>query len=158
MKTSKAQTSVDKWIPWYFVTFFVVFMTLDSIFVYLAISTNTGVVIDQAYEKGLAYNQILNEAEAQKKIDLRENASFKNGELIWKLENSNGNAIDGAIVKAHIIRAVQDGYDFDISLRYSGDGIYSAPVETTLKGAWTAKLEAKWDKQVYRTTLKFLLN
>ncbi len=42
--------------------FFVIFASVDAFFVYKALSTNTGVVSENAYEQGLRYNDILAEA------------------------------------------------------------------------------------------------
>ena len=44
------------------VSFFVCFITVDAFFIYKALSTHTGVVIENAYEVGLNYNDILEEA------------------------------------------------------------------------------------------------
>jgi len=57
----------DKLIPWYFVIFFLVLFIVDGIFVYLATSTHTGVVTENAYEKGLRYNEVIERARAAEK-------------------------------------------------------------------------------------------
>jgi len=49
----------DRIIPLYFVAFFVVIAIFDGIFVYLATSTHSGVVTENAYQKGLNYNQYI---------------------------------------------------------------------------------------------------
>lgn len=45
-----------------FISFFVVFASVDTFFVYKAISTLPGVVSENAYEIGLNYNKIIAEA------------------------------------------------------------------------------------------------
>lgn len=49
-----------------FLSFFVVFASVDAFFVYKAISTLPGVVSENAYEIGLHYNKIIAEAEKRK--------------------------------------------------------------------------------------------
>ena len=44
------------------IAFFMVFATVDAYFVYKAVSTNTGVVVEHAYEVGLNYNDLLEQA------------------------------------------------------------------------------------------------
>ena len=145
----------DKWIPFYFVIFFVVIAILDGIFVYLAVSTQTGVVTDHAYEKGLHYNTLL--AQSKNQAALQEHAAFSDGVLSWQINDENGIALTHAIVTATIQRPVQDGYDFDIALTHQGSGLYSAHLDLPLKGLWKARLHSTWNtNQTYRTQLKFI--
>lgn len=45
------------------IAFFVVFASVDAYFVYKALSTHTGVVVEHAYEVGLNYNDIIEQAQ-----------------------------------------------------------------------------------------------
>ncbi|GEM_PF-1478884 len=51
---------------WALIAFFAVVASVDAFFVYKALSTNTGVVSENAYERGLRYNDIINEAKKRK--------------------------------------------------------------------------------------------
>lgn len=144
----------DKWIPLYFVAFFAVIALVDGIFVYMAVSTQTGVVTEHAYEKGLAFNETLAEARAQPA--LQQSATFEDGLLRWRLADEGGAAITHADVSAHIKRPVQDGFDFDIKLEHKGDGLYEAAIQTPQKGLWQAGLKSVWDNQKFQTSLKFI--
>tara|TARA_Y100000590_G_scaffold252746_1_gene283828 strand:+ start:54776 stop:55288 length:513 start_codon:yes stop_codon:yes gene_type:complete len=145
----------DKWIPFYFVIFFVVIAILDGFFVYMAVSTQTGVVTDHAYERGLNFNALLDETRSQP--DLQETALFNEGTLSWQLNDQHGAPITDASVQASIQRPVQDGYDFDIALTHQGGGLYSAHLDLPLKGLWKARLHSTWNtNQTYRTQLKFI--
>ncbi len=143
------QNPKDKWIPRYFVMFFAVIALLDGIFVYTAISTQTGVVTKHPYEKGIAFNETLAKAKAQPHISHK--TTYHDGVLRLKLP------IETASVTASIIRPVQDGYDFDIKLAHIGDGIYEATIDTPLKGAWTAKLKATWNDNQFQTSHDFIV-
>ena len=144
----------DKWIPWCFVIFFAVIAILDGIFVYMAVSTQTGVVTEHAYEKGLAYNDVL--AEAASQPDWQQIASFEDGILIWQLADEKGAPITNAAVTARIKRPVQDGYDFDITLIHTNNGMYKAPLDLPLYGRWQANLSSTWNEQTFRTKLTFM--
>lgn len=144
----------DKWIPWYFVVFFAVIALLDGIFVYMAVSTQTGVVTENAYEKGLNYNEIIKAAKAQPV--LQQKAVFENGLLRWQLADENGIPITNAFVNAQIIRPVQDGLDFDVRLMHKGEGIYEAPLKLPAPGQWKAQLKSTWNQQDYQTSLTFV--
>ena len=150
----------DKWIPWYFVFFFMVITAVDTAFVTTAIRTQTGVVADRAYEKGLAYDKTLDEAAAQSRLGINQKATFKDGILSWKLMIKDGHALEGAHIAAHFFRPTQDGYDFDMILSDKGSGLYQARPQFPLPGLWIARLEAQWlgarsEKLQYKTTLEF---
>lgn len=151
----------DRWVPWCFVAFFVVIAILDGIFVYAAISTNTGLVTEQAYEKGLKYNQILETARDQNNMPIQYKISYESGVLKWTLQDVKGNpAMSISNVQAHIMRPIQDGYDFDVAFTAVGAGVYQAIVKPPLLGAWTAKLSADVEagadkKQRFQTTYRF---
>ena len=139
----------DKWIPRYFVIFFAVIAVLDGIFVYMAVSTQTGVVTEQPYEKGLAFNETLEKAKAQPQLEHK--VYYKKGVLRWTLP------IENASVSASIVRPVQDGYDFEIMLAHMGGGVYEARPETPLQGLWTAKLKATWDNEQFQASHDFIV-
>ncbi|MCB1531960.1 MAG: FixH family protein [Alphaproteobacteria bacterium] len=144
----------DKWIPWYFVIFFAVIAILDGTFVYMAVSTQTGVVTEQPYEKGLAYNDVLEQAKTQPQITQK--PRYENGLLRWQLADQDGRAITNAQVTARITRPVQEGYDFDITLDHVGGGVYQAKLNAPLPGLWMAKLSSQWDNTQYQTRYEFV--
>ncbi len=51
------------WVLWMFLGLFSVFLSVDAYFVYMALSTHTGLVVENAYEVGLNYNEIIEKAE-----------------------------------------------------------------------------------------------
>lgn len=140
----------DKWIPYYFVAFFAVIALLDGFFVYKAISTQTGVVTENSYEKGLDYNHVIEAAKAQP--DMKNTITYEDGTLTWQLP------IEDATASAFIVRPIQDGHDFEITLQHFGNGVYKASPDLPMKGLWTARLSAKWDQnKQFRATHDFIV-
>ncbi|HPF78049.1 MAG TPA: FixH family protein [Alphaproteobacteria bacterium] len=156
--TEKTRHPKDKYILFAFLGFFGVVFLLDGIFAYTAISTQTGLVTDQAYEKGLAYDVVLEEAKNQPKLN--DTVSYDVPMLRWKLADEQGAPLLNATVTAKLIRPVQDGHDFDISLVHKGNGIYEAPLNLPYKGLWEAKLESQWTQdnqtKTYKTTYRLI--
>lgn len=156
--TTKKKDSKDKWVLICFLAFFGTVFMVDGFFVYTAVTTQTGLVTEQAYEKGLAYNDILSQAEHQP--DLIEKVSYDTPNLSWNILDKTGKAIKNATVTARIIRPVQDGFDFDVVLQHEGNGRYSASLSLPKKGAWVAKLDSRWESQkqtnIYKTTYPFV--
>jgi nitrogen fixation protein FixH len=149
-----AKNPKDKWIPIYFVIFFAVVALLDGFFVYKAVSTQTGLVTEHAYKKGLAYNDVLAKAKSQPRITQK--PSYQNGTLRWQLIDENGQAITNADVTAKIIRPVQSGYDYKLSFAHHGQGIYEAAVNAPLTGHWVAELNGQWDEKSFQTSYDFV--
>ncbi len=139
-----------------FLLFFGVVALVDGFFVYIAVTTQTGVVTEQAYEKGLAFDRYLEKEALQKTLPVVEKAEFQDGQLIWRL-TFKGKPLTTAKVRAHVVRPVQAGYDFDLELKHVGNGVYMSPVKAPFSGAWRAGLEAQWDRQDYQAILDFTI-
>lgn len=148
-KDKKQDKKKDKYILFAFLAFFGVVFTVDAIFIHTALTTYTGVVTDKAYERGLNYNDTLNEANTQP--ELNDQVSFENGVLRWNL------GIEKAVVNARIIRPIQEGHDFDIVLNPVESGVYEAALNFPFKGLWEAKLSGKWNNKTYKTTYQFIV-
>lgn len=144
----KTRSPKDKYILFCFLAFFSVIFTVDGFFIYKALNTYTGTITDHAYEKGVEYNQVLEEAKNQP--DLNDKASFKNNILRWDL------GVQNAEVSAYIIRPIQEGHDFKVELENNGDGVYQIALDLPFKGLWEAKLQSQWNNQTYKTTHKFI--
>ncbi len=50
------------------ISFFLIFIAVDAFFVYKALSTYNGVVVENAYEQGLNYNDIIEKAKKQETV------------------------------------------------------------------------------------------
>lgn len=149
------ETKKDKYILFAFLGFFGVIFIVDAVFVSTALKTHRGVITEQAYEKGLNYNETLKEANEQP--NLKDKVSFDdNNTLRWVLLNETGEPIIKAQVNAKIIRPIQEGHDFDVILSNKGNGIYEAVLELPFKGLWEVKLSSKWDNQTYKTTYQMI--
>lgn len=143
----------DKWIPWYFVMFFVVLVVLDLILCYIAISTGTGVVTDNSYKKGLEYGKVIEAIDKQNLSGISGDISFSSGKanggtLAFALQDAGGNYMKNAQVTAKIIRPTQDGYDFDVTLNAEDNG-YSASVQFPKAGQWRIAVTANLDGNRY---------
>lgn len=139
----------------YFFMFFLTVAAVDAYFVTSALRTHTGVVTKNPYEKGLAYNEILEEAKAQEALGIQSEITFSNGELSMTLFDKDNAAIVSAEVTARLSRNMKDIDDINVTLVYMDDGEYTVVVPDLDSGLWTAYLDAKWDSNTYRKSLKF---
>lgn len=160
VNSRQKQPRTGLWFLISLLSFFVVFASVDAFFIYKALSTHTGVVEEHTYEKGLAFNKALEEARIQDHMDVQAGSRYESGVLTFNLLDKDGNPFDTVMVKAHIIRPVQDGHDFETVLQYKGQGVYSTKLDLPMKGQWLAQIEAQWDngstRNRYNTELIFI--
>lgn len=150
----KNKYSKGGWVLLSFVAFFVTIASLDAFFVYKAISTNSGVIIENPYEKGLAYDETLKEARSQPKWN--KTIAYKDDRLSLQISDENHKPITGAIVTANIIRPIHKNYDFNVVLSEKDKGLYVANFKTPLKGRWVAKVSSEWNNKTYLMTYEFM--
>lgn len=137
------------WVFGAFATFFGVVILVNAVFITSALQSHSGLVIDDAYKKGLSYNTTLQEAKNQP--NWSSEVEFSNGLLTWNLTDENAAVIEDAKVNARFFRPVKDGDDFNAELQYDGQGIYSLTPEFPVKGSWIVNLSAAWNNQTYKT-------
>ena len=65
-RTQDSRIRDTKIIPLYFVIAFLVVFAVNGLFVYLATSTNSGLVVEDPYERGLEFDRIVSEVRKQK--------------------------------------------------------------------------------------------
>ena len=155
--TTSTMDKRDKWIPWYFVAFFVGLAIMDGIFVYLATSTFTGVVTDQAYERGLKYNETVAAAEAQAELGWVGSAALEGNETFSFTLSDGANALVGADVVAEFTRPTQSGVDFQVPLMGLQNGTYSAQVDFPLEGIWDVRVYVTWKQQQYQHSQRLMV-
>ena len=140
MTTNLSQHRRDnKIIPLYFVAFFVFLALLNIIFFYIATSTHRGVITDNAYEKGLKYNDVIEKSEQQALLGWQGDIIFDDvgNMLTFRLKDKNNLPIGGAVVKAYLTFIASEGHDFDVMLPPTDiSGIYQAPLAFPRGGQW----------------------
>lgn len=141
----------DRWIPWMIVLFFVVFMVVDAVMVTLAVTTQTGVVTEQAYEKGLAYNDTLKSVAEQETWGWKETLSLSGDNLAFSLKDNDGTPVPVDAAKALAVRPVQSGSDFSIPLKENADGSFSTEMAFPHRGQWAIRVFATSGKRTYQT-------
>ncbi len=156
MQEEKIEKPLSGWTVFMmFFAFFVLVAGVNAIFITNAMKSHSGVVTENPYEKGLAYNATLEKARNQPK--LKQVVTYKDERLKWSLADMSGMPITNANVTAHFIRPVKQGEDFVSSLTHQGSGLYSYMPEFPAKGQWTVKLDAQWDNKQFQTTKNLIV-
>jgi nitrogen fixation protein FixH len=147
----------DWWIPWTFVWAFLLLFVIDGTLVYLAVSTRPGVVVERAYERGLAYNQYLAEADAQKARGWQSHVVYEGNQLSLALAGKDGQPLQGATITAQFVRPVHDGEDFTLPLEESAPGVYIKTVTFPQPGKWNVRISATWQNQPYQVSQELIV-
>lgn len=156
--TEETARKSDRWIPWMIVGFFVVVAIFDGIFVYLAGSTHTGVVTDNAYNRGLDYNATVAAAEKQAGLGWKIDLDLKDGSnLILKAIDSEQRPLQGAVVRAEFKRPTQDGYDFDVAMTETVAGTFETPVSFPLSGQWDVRVFVQWKQEQFQQSKRLVV-
>lgn len=141
-----------------FVSFFAAFIFVDIVFVVLAVRTYTGVVTEQAYEKGLSYNRIIKEAKEQVGRGWVGKISVKEGVLSIHLKDRSGVSIGKRDVRVLFINPRNARDDFSRPLFEQTFGVYTAVLPTSIKGRWNLRFLVDTGRdqkpfQIYETVI-----
>jgi nitrogen fixation protein FixH len=158
----RADLWANRWVPWMFVLAFLVVGAVNAVFVYLAIHSHTGLVTEQAYEKGLAFNQTLAKAEAMQALGWNFSVELTSEDILSvRLVDKSGNPIQKAQVKGRMVRPVKSGYDYEINLaeqmKVGESGVYQALLRPPLRGSWTVHLVATQNGQSFEKSEALVL-
>ncbi len=121
---------------WYFVAFFCFVAAVNAVMVTLAVRTHSGVVTEHPYEKGLAYNAVVEAEEKQESLGWKGSIAYKNASLHFSLRDKNKQAILADKAVATVTRPTQSGMDFKLELTGK-----STPITFPARGLWLVRVD-----------------
>lgn len=126
------------------ILFFIVIGLIDAFFILISKDSYPGTVTDNPYQKGLAYNDVLNKAALQELNKYRiETGSSRLAESKLKYIitlRKSGTYISDAEVMLNIVRPLGEYKDFQIMLNNSGNGLYSSEISFPKEGQWEIRV------------------
>ncbi|KUO54413.1 MAG: hypothetical protein APF80_08245 [Alphaproteobacteria bacterium BRH_c36] len=124
------------------IAFFGVMIAVNSVFLYFAMTTFTGIETADAYRKGVAYNASLEESRQLDKLGWK-GALKANGERIeFVLKTAEGEPVRGVRVEGKVGRPATDAFDQTIAFEDTGSGVYWSQPLALAPGNWIVALEA----------------
>ncbi|MEQ8196350.1 MAG: FixH family protein [Rhodospirillales bacterium] len=128
--------------------FFGLIIVVNGIFMYFALDSWPGLGAQDAYRKGLAYNETLQAAERQNKLGWRSETAFvargnNAGRLRVDIRDAQNRAVTGLAVTARLVRPTHEGYDQTVPLKADAQDAYAADVTLPLPGRWRMTIEAR---------------
>ena len=160
------------WYPWLFVGGMLIVIAVNAVLVTLAIETFPGLSTEDAYRKGLAYNQTIAAAEAQDargwRLELTitpqpaasgaAEDSTASMELAARFVDRAGQPLSRLDVRAFVVRPVGEGRALEVALDESGGGVYRGTLATPLGGQWDVHIHARrGDETFFQQTRRIVV-
>ncbi|MFT5702974.1 MAG: nitrogen fixation protein FixH [Rickettsiales bacterium] len=146
-----------------FICFFSTFIIVDIAYITIATKTWRGLATENGYQKGLKYNEAIEEVKKQKelgwnlKIKYQKKAS-KSGDLQVQLLDKDNQVISNANLTASIKRPVQVGKDFNAILKFdTKTKTYNSPINFSLIGQWDVEIIAIRNGEVYQDVKRLVV-
>lgn len=125
-------------------------VAVNGLLIYLALSTWTGIETEGAYQKGIAYNDVLSGAKRQAELGWTVKAAIKTTQapdtpqtIRAAYHDRTGAPITGLTVRAYLKRPVHEGFDQELMLTPTDGGRYQGHVRIPLPGQWELRLVAR---------------
>lgn len=122
------------------ITFFTIVISMNVLFVTMAVRTFPGEVAPKSYVQGLRYNQTLADRARQAALGWTAQAEIAAAEqgpaLVIRMQDGAGRALDGLTLSGALRRPATDEADIALTFRSLGEGRYLAPAPGLKPGAW----------------------
>lgn len=126
-----------------FGAFFGLIFAVNGVFLYQALSTHTGVVANEPYRKGLAYNERI--AADVQQAGLAWNDTIvvgRDGRITLELTKQSGEAIQGMLISGTIARPATSGFDRQVTFSENATA-YVAEAGPLAEGNWIVEVTVR---------------
>jgi nitrogen fixation protein FixH len=141
--------------------FFAVVFLVNGAMIYTALSTNTGVVGNEPYRKGLHYNERIAADVRQARLGWTETLSVgRDGRVAFTLASPDGRPVAGLRVAGVLGRPATDRHDIALALGEAAPGRYETRTPPLAAGSWMIALDARnggSEDPIYRTRKRLWL-
>lgn len=130
--------SRDRWIPWAFAGAMLLVFVVNAGMVFAALSTFTGVTVGKSYDRGRAYNQVLEEAARQDALGWRGDVRVAGNALALTVQDREGQGVAGRV--QGVLRRPVEGNDIALEFEPGSRGNWQAALPALAPGQWEARL------------------
>jgi nitrogen fixation protein FixH len=128
----------SRWIPWVFVGGMLTVVAVNAVLVYASISTFTGVTTGHSYDRGRAYNAVLQEAARQDALGWTSRVTLEGNVLGVTVADRDGQPVPGT-VQGVLLRPLE-GAQLALDFVAAGPGRWIAFSDSPAPGQWEARL------------------
>ena len=127
-----------RWIPWVFVGMMLLVIGVNGVLITSAVRSFTGTTTGHSYDRGRAYNHILEEAERQAALGWRARVTLAEGTLSVAVADRAEAPVDGRLTGL-LLRPL-DGRTVPLDFAAVAPGRWSAAAQPPAPGQWDARL------------------
>lgn len=131
-----------RYVPWVIAAFYMTFMSVLIGFVFIAYAHPPADSTEEAYEKGLAYNDTLSRAQKQAALGWQSKIRYSQGVISFQLRDRANAAVTHARVRAWFVHPGTAQLDRSFDLVEDGSGTYHADARLPATGLWTVHVTA----------------
>ena len=138
-----------RWIPWAIVACFVVVFAVNGGLIYFAAESWPGLTTDHAYNEGLAYNRVIDQAAKEARLGWKAEVAYMStrtlpgGRLAVDIRDADGAALDDLKLEGEMVRPVGNLPNVALIFTNHGEGSYAATIAPPLPGQWVIYLTAR---------------
>jgi nitrogen fixation protein FixH len=142
---------MNKKIPFFIITFFLLIILLDSIFIYIAKRSYSGVYTTNHYQKGVDFDKLNKLPIYHLKTGWKGELNYdpNHGNLEIKILDQNNDPVKLQSIEVKALRTVTDKYDFSIAVKEQSPNIFTANLFFPLKGKWELRVKVKAENQTF---------
>jgi len=121
---------------------------------YLAIISDTGLVTDNYYEKGLAINQVLERDKLAEKMGLSAALNIdQEAEKVKLLLTANPDFTYPDKLQISFLNKIRKGFDKQVVLNHGSNNVYEATLPDLVAGNWYVQIETENWRLLESTTI-----
>jgi nitrogen fixation protein FixH len=143
--TAIAAPRRSRWIPWVFVGGMLVVTGVNAVLIVASTSTFTGLTTGAAYDKGRAYNHVLEEAARQKALGWQARLALRGGMLQLTAGGRDGAPLPAGVALSGLLRRPLSGEELPLDWLPLGGGAWQAALPGAAPGQWEARLTLQGD-------------
>lgn len=151
----------SRFIPWLFVAGMALVVAVNGALIYFATTTWSGLSVERAYERGVAYNRALAAAARQEALGWRVSVHLTSEgdttRVTVEARDRDGRPVEGLRIEATLERPVEAGTRQPVALQPSGNGQYAATIGRLRPGQWQTSLVASRGEDVAAITHRELV-
>ncbi|WP_417670540.1 FixH family protein [Roseibium sp.] len=158
-----AKPFTGRTVLYWLLGFFAVIFAANAVFIWLAIGSFPGVVVESSYKAGQAYNQEIADAKAQAARGWQVSADLSrsaDGIAYVKVEarDKDGAPLTGLSFVAYLKHPTHEGDDVELVLSEGESGVYSGEAGGLKPGNWNVIVEAESARErVFRSENRVFL-
>ncbi len=144
----------NKFIPTLIMTFYIAFVVVIFAFVFVSFKTYTGVVTENAYEKGVNFTSIYKKSLEKHVVTHKVDISLKHEHIKMSI---TPHPSKNAVIRAKLVRTAGGEHDIPMEFFATADGKFLAKIPHDVKGAWElrVKLTEGTEEEVYNRRFFF---